>query len=168
MSVDLSQFEGLTPGKWERYGDIGSGRGLDKVRVVVGHDRIGRPQFASIPANEHDAKAIASLPALLADLRAAREALREIDAELIAVLDLQPRSVRVCEGLGPENLAASIAVTVAGLRAALKPFGDAFRQSAGSDMDDPTLPDIDDYVETKDWKRAAELTEARAALKEGT
>lgn len=41
---------------------------------------------------------------------------KKLVAELDACLKLEPKAVRCCEGGGPENIAASVAITMASLR----------------------------------------------------
>jgi hypothetical protein len=49
----------------------------------------------------------------------------QLKLEINACLDLEPLTIRVCEGGGPENLAASLALTMANVRAVAKEFATA-------------------------------------------
>lgn len=53
---------------------------------------------------------------LVAEVAVASLDLKKLEDEVRAVLDSTPGAVRVHEGGGPENLAASLAVTVAALK----------------------------------------------------
>lgn len=140
VSVDLKQFEGMTPGPWRfddgvYSGDVGFIMAANGSAVC----RFGNsdpPEEPGVAPTGADRLLIENAPALLADLRAAREEETNLRQRLADSFQREAKLIT-----------------------ALKPFGDAYRKSAGSDLDDQTLPDIDDFVRDDDWKLAAELTE---------
>ncbi len=60
--------------------------------------------------------------------------LEQLNKEIVCVLDLCPGAVRVREGGGPENIAASLAVTVAGLRNDIQRLSAALKECANSNL----------------------------------
>lgn len=83
-----------TEGPWERYGLIGHGNGLNRVRAEIARDRVNRAVYAEIPQNDKDSMFVAharndeverdvrELIAMVKERNAENERLRERIAEL--------------------------------------------------------------------------------------